>query len=290
MSLRLNFLLSLFVLVLLAWTRPAHAAQSYDNCTGFITSLPAVISTQGTWCLKQDLTTAVTNGNAIAINANNVTLDCNDFKLGGLAGGLATMTNGVYAYSRLNATVRHCNLRGFAYGVYFSGAGSGGHLIEDNRFDSNTYIALHAEGDGTVVQRNRVFDTGGGTVMGTYATGIEVWGSVDVLDNIVSGVTAGVGSNSTAWGIYTYQNTDGRIAGNAVRRVLKDGTGIAYGIFSYSAGRLVMHDNDVVGDGVATSRAFYCPSSEGIVKDNVIAGYSTPIYNCSDAGGNYTSP
>ena len=29
--------------------RPAAAAQSYDNCTGFIDSLPATISTQGVW-------------------------------------------------------------------------------------------------------------------------------------------------------------------------------------------------------------------------------------------------
>src|SRR4029078_12340445 len=82
--------------------RSAHAAESYDNCSGFITSLPAVISTQGTWCFKQDLATAITSGNAISINTNNVTLDCNDFKLGGLAAGAGTMTYGVAATSRVN--------------------------------------------------------------------------------------------------------------------------------------------------------------------------------------------
>src|SRR4249920_1444376 len=97
----LGFLAMLFFL---CGPRLAHAAQSYDNCTGFITSLPATISTQGTWCLKQDLATAVTTGSAILINTNNVTIDCNDFKLGGLGAGLATLANGIYSLNRVNAT------------------------------------------------------------------------------------------------------------------------------------------------------------------------------------------
>ena len=65
----------------------ALAAESYDNCTGFIDSLPATVSTQGTWCLRANLSTAMASGDAIAVAANNVTLDCNDFKIGGLAAG-----------------------------------------------------------------------------------------------------------------------------------------------------------------------------------------------------------
>ena len=38
---------------------PASAAESYDGCSGFITVLPATIDTQGVWCLKQDLATAI---------------------------------------------------------------------------------------------------------------------------------------------------------------------------------------------------------------------------------------
>src|SRR5262245_20959189 len=73
-------LLSLFVL-------PAVAAESYDACAGFIDTVPTTISTQGVWCLRKDLATAVSNGAAISIEANNVTIDCNGFKLGGLAAG-----------------------------------------------------------------------------------------------------------------------------------------------------------------------------------------------------------
>jgi hypothetical protein len=44
---------SLLCLALLGYTGAASAAETYDNCTGFITSLPAVITRQGTWCMNE---------------------------------------------------------------------------------------------------------------------------------------------------------------------------------------------------------------------------------------------
>jgi len=52
---------------------PAAAAESYDACVGFIDSVPAVITTQGIWCLRQDLDTSASSGHMIDIQANNVT-------------------------------------------------------------------------------------------------------------------------------------------------------------------------------------------------------------------------
>ena len=46
---------------------PAAAAESYDSCLGFIDALPATITTQGTWCLRQNLDTSATSGNVIEI-------------------------------------------------------------------------------------------------------------------------------------------------------------------------------------------------------------------------------
>ena len=43
------------VLALAAAAPAAQAAESYDNCTGFIDSLPATISTHGVWCLRKNL-------------------------------------------------------------------------------------------------------------------------------------------------------------------------------------------------------------------------------------------
>lgn len=62
---------------------PALAAESYDGCVGFIDAVPAVITTQGTWCLRKDIATSMSGINAIEIQVSNVTIDCNGFKLGG---------------------------------------------------------------------------------------------------------------------------------------------------------------------------------------------------------------
>jgi hypothetical protein len=275
----------LAVASLSGYSPDAHAAESYDNCSGFITSLPATIGTQGTWCLKQDLSTAISSGNAITINTNNVTIDCNNFKLGGLAAGVGTQANGIFANNLLNSTVRNCNVRGFRYGVLLQGAGGGGHSVEDSRFDGNTFTAILVEGDGSVVRRNRVFDTGGSAF--GEATGIITNNSTDVLENTVSGVAASTGSQGNANGIFTNNNNDGTVAGNRVRGLLKDGSGSANGIYNSSSGRVVVHNNDLVGPG---NLAIHCQASTGSMRDNVISGFTTTTDNCTDNGGNSVIP
>ena len=75
--------------VALATSGPAQA-ETWHACRGFIDALPATITTQGTWCLRRDLTISLASGEAITIAANNVTIDCNDYKIGGLGAGAAT--------------------------------------------------------------------------------------------------------------------------------------------------------------------------------------------------------
>src|SRR5436190_3292229 len=75
---------------------PAHAETFHTGGT-VIASLPAVITTQGVFCLTHDLTTAITSGTAIDIQVNNVTIDCNGCKIGGLAAGTSSTTRGIYA-------------------------------------------------------------------------------------------------------------------------------------------------------------------------------------------------
>ena len=278
----------LSVLALLACAKPAHAAQSYDNCAGTITSLPAVINSQGTWCMKQHLATAIASGNAITVNTNNVTIDCNDYKLGGLAAGAGTQAVGIYANAHSNVTVRHCNIRGFLRGLFFLGTGAG-HVVEDNRFDGNTYFGIIVAGDGSVIRRNRVTDTGGTTVA-TIAAAIYGEGNVDILDNTVSGIAATTGSNADAWGIETVNDPNGRVIGNGVAGLVHDGTGKVYGIMMFGPGHLVLRDNDLSGDGSVGSVGINCYDSQGTAKDNVTTGFATGIYACSDGGGNFNNP
>ena len=122
-----------FAAIVLAFsTSPTRAADSYDSCVGTIESLPAVITVQGTWCMKSDLSTPLGSGDAIVVSTNNVTIDCNGYKLGGLAAGNGTLTTGIKIVDRLNATVRRCSIRGFYIGV--GAYGGGGHVVEESRF------------------------------------------------------------------------------------------------------------------------------------------------------------
>ena len=269
----------------------ARAAQSLDTCVGFIDTVPATISTQGVWCLRHDLSTAITSGHVITINTNNVTIECNHFKLGGLAAGAGTQTNGIYANNRLNATVRHCNIRGFLHGVLLEGTG-GGHVVEDNRFDGNTRTGAYVQGDGSVLRRNQVTATGGSAASPGNAFGILTSDAVDVLDNTVSGVvpSATGGGNGWAYGIRTDSNPNGRINGNGVRGLVQLGGGAAYGIYNLDAGRISLRDNDVSGDGSAGSAGLLCNNNSGSARGNTISGFDFAISTCSDSGGNAVIP
>ena len=281
----------ILMVVVASWLipHPADAAQSYDNCTGFITSLPATISTQGTWCLNKDVSTAVTSGAAITIAANNVTLDCNDFKLGGLAAGLTTQAVGVYALDRFNISVRHCNIRGFYFGIELeanSASSSGGHSIEDNRFDGNTRVGLIVRGDGSRVRGNRVFDSGGATVGNGAAYGIVTTYNVDVLDNTVSGVVATSGSGQSGIGIQTYLNTSSSVNGNRVSGVLGDGANFGVAIYNFSSARMALRDNDLLGSAATGSVGISCVDGNASAKNNEINGFATALGSCSDDGQN----
>lgn len=290
------------ILAMLAAPRAAHAAEGYDNCAGYITSVPAVISTPGIWCLKQNLSTAITGGNAIRIYADDVTIDCNDFKLDGLPAGVGTPEGadtraiGIYAIDRLNVTVRHCNIRGFRNGLFFDElAGNSGLVIEDNRFDGNAGFGIYVFGTGSVIRRNRVFDIGGST-QSASAIGIVASGSVDILDNIVSRVVARSGSNGNAIGIQTFYGGIRTISGNSVSGLVKDGSGTAYGIYNFRTLRINLRNNDLAGDGSASSVGIYCDnlgSGDGQIygsaKDNVIKGFATAL-SCLDSGGNSVAP
>ena len=185
-------------------------------------------------------------------------------------------------------TVRHCNIRGFFVGLSLAGGASdGGHAVEDNRFDGNTYLGLQVQGDGSVVRRNRVFNTGGSTA-NTDAYAIATYYSVDILDNTVSGATASGGSGY-AYGIHTSANLSGRIIGNGVRGVLRSGTGQAFAIINSSSGRISLRKNDLVGTG-AGSVGLFCSTVSGAAKNNIISGFASAIINCTDSGGNDIAP
>ena len=136
--------------------RAASAWAETVNCTP-ITALPAIITVQGVYCFTGNLATAITSGNAIDIQTNNVVLDLNGFRLAGLAAGLGTVANGIHAINRQNITVRNGTVRGFRQGIYLSNEGtSQGHVVEDIRADQNRFIGIQVNGSGNIVRNNQI--------------------------------------------------------------------------------------------------------------------------------------
>ena len=242
-------LLVLFALTLA--TAPARAQTT--NCTA-ITALPAVITVQGVYCFTDHLSTAITVGNAIDIQTNNVTIDLNGFKLGGLAAGLGTGTFGIYAGSRQNITIKNGTIRGFFRGILLGGA-SQGHVVEDIRADQNTYIGIQVSGAGTIVRSNQVVATGG--------------------------CTTPCGANADANGIIV-SGTGPRVLNNDVFTVTKQGTGIARGIvFDSVTGGLAVNNRITEAD-----RGIDYAGSTGKFRDNITFGVTTPYTLGTDIGNN----
>jgi hypothetical protein len=180
---------TLFVCLGLAFGTAVAEAETFQ-CTQ-VSSLPWTITTQGLHCFKWDLATSQASGAAITIAANNVTLDLNGYKLGGLAAGPASTAIGIRAVDRQNVTIRNGTVRGFAFGIELASTGgpalSQGHVVEDVLADQNLIAGIRAQGRGVVVRRNRVVATGG-SAQGGVPVGILVVGEGGrVLDNELVG-------------------------------------------------------------------------------------------------------
>ena len=274
MTVKSVVLLCLFAL--LAWVRPAHAAKSFDQCQYYVEAVPIVITTPGVWCLREDLKVLGYANSAINIQASDTTLDCKDFSLDGTAIPADQAQWGIVSDRQHGVTVRNCGVRGFLFGIAFYNTESKGNSVVNNRLDRNYANGITVVGDGSVVRDNSVLRTGSQT--GASADGIFVVGSVDVIDNLVSGVTAGPTSNVA--GISTSDFT-GFIIGNRVR-------GLSMGVVSHptvaisvvSATGAVVRDNDISGAGLPITAGIWCRFATGRIKGNVIKGMETPIMEC----------
>ena len=247
-------LLVLLALVLIA--TPVRAETV--NCTA-ITALPAVITVQGIYCFTGNLQTAITSGNAIDIQTNNVVLDLNSFKLGGLAAGPGTNANGIHANDRQNITIKNGTIRGFFIGIFLGDSGasaSQGHVVEDIRADQNTAVGIEVQGSGNIVRNNQVVATGG-TTLG--------------------------GGNADAYGIFV-AFAGPRVLNNDVIHTFKQGTGTAWGIFfgGTVAGGLAVNNRITAADkGID-----FNTGATGKYRDNLTFGVTTPYTGGTAVGTN----
>ncbi|HEY0662084.1 MAG TPA: right-handed parallel beta-helix repeat-containing protein [Lysobacter sp.] len=257
-------------------------AETYHTCAGFIDSLPATITTQGVWCLRKDLSTAMTSGSAITIATNNVTIDCNGFKVGGLAAGDTSGAAGIRATNRYNATVRHCGVRGFFRGVFLEGGA--GHLVEDNRLDQNLAYGIVVTGDNNRVQRNRVYDTGG---YPNYSSATGISAHADVIDNTVEGVY-GTAATTYPIGIAIY-GTGREARGNLVRVLSANGAGQARGIGVAGNGITVV-GNRLLAEVATTGWGIEGGGASTFCIGNSAVNFATAFSGCEHQADNLPAP
>src|SRR5262249_22626824 len=261
-TLRNLAVLSLMIIALFGASAPGSAAESYDSCAGFIATVPGQMTTQGTLCLRHSLSTSATGIHAIEIQNSNVTIDCNGFKIGNGPAGTNTNSVGIFSEGFANITVRHCTILAFHDGISIDAMVAGdGHLIEDNVLSQNKVNGIVVMGNGVIVRRNRVVDTGAIASFGIQTSG-------DVLDNVVDGISAcfGVGEFESL-GIQT-QGNGSLVQGNRVRNLTQRGVLPATGISISSGAANEIRDNYAVQGTLTGGTAISC-NSAGRARDNV---------------------
>jgi hypothetical protein len=256
---------------LLLWCGPARAGEGRDNCTGFIDSLPASITQSGTWCLRKSLSTQIASSGLITIWANNVTLDCNGYRIehtdpANQSGAIQTDGD--------NQVVRRCDVRGFYQGVHLYGLGN---VVEDNRFRQIGSLAIYVQGAGSVIRRNHVFEVGNHPFNNGNATAVVAYGSADVIDNVIDTVAPApnVDGVANATALYIYISGSGQVSGNRIRNLVSQGTGYAVGIDSFG-GIVYIRRNHLVGpahDNFGTYSIRCNGGGEQFARDNIISGF-----------------
>lgn len=276
-------LLPLLWLLAVAHAGPVRA--EITQCTA-ISSLPTTIASAGIYCLNQDLATAIASGAAINVSANNVVIDCNGHRIGGLAAGAATDTDGIVASGRQNLTIRNCGLRGFRMGLYVTGGG--GHLVEHNRIDNNTFYGAVLTGSGNVVRNNRILDTGGRadvTAIGLSTAGL----GTSILDNQVSGVIPAGPGDRHSIGI-SVQGTGSLVARNHITEVYPAGAGTPSGINASGGGYGAFRENNVINSMPVTGLGVFGGGTGSICADNIVINFTTVVSACTGAGYNAAPP
>jgi hypothetical protein len=195
------------VALFLAW--PKGVAAQTVFCTP-ITAVPVTLTAQGRYCVTQPLRFDSTNGIAILIQSDYVTVDLGGYALDGTPGGTATTATGIYAANRRNLVVRGGTIRGFMFGIrvddeVVSGyTAGGGHQIYDVSIDACTFRGILIQGRGVSVRGNRITRTGGSTFFSSVpVAAIDVRGPGARVEANTVVETRGVGSEP-GWGVWLW--------------------------------------------------------------------------------------
>jgi hypothetical protein len=261
----------------------SSARAETTECT-VIPYVPYTITQQGVYCLKFHLPTAISSGNAITVNANNVVIDMNGYKLGGLAAGAGTSATGIYAYQRTNITIRNGSVRGFRKGIDLDDdapyTSSLGHRVEDIRADGNTQDGIVVNGAGSVVRNNQIVSTGGSTLVATVHGIVARGAGVEVVNNTVSEIITETDDFGAAISV---NDVPGAVIENnrVANADLPDGNTV--GIYINSSQGVSVVDNRVSS---FETGVLYTGGATGKYRDNITHDVMTPYSGGTDAGNN----
>lgn len=213
-----------------------------------ITSVPAILSRPGIYCLKGNVTAGHAAAPAIFITAENVVLDLNEWSLS--AGPNSRATGVASSQGSRNVTVRNGTIAGFRVAVAMLGDN---HVVEGVRVDHATEGGIEALGDSNIIRDNHV--------VGIHRT------------------------EGLAWGIYVMGRRN-VIVNNDVADITApddNGVGIDLSNFSGTGTDFLALNNRIscVREGIRFEHG-----ATGKYRDNLTTGVTTPFVGGTDAGNN----
>lgn len=260
----------------------AAGARAETSICAVINTLPTVITQSGAYCLDRDLTTPMASGMAVFINASDVQLDLNGFKIETTAGA-ANTAYGILSDTlpyRKNVVVRNGVIKGFQTGL--SLGGNTGLLAEGLRVIDSKSRGIFLKGVGGIVRSNLVINTTGSTVT----------------------------TNASAYGLWI-EDASARVIDNDIVDTVGTGTGIGYGIYGNACNRAFFENNRVgltaaaptntkgiylvgVENGQVVNNRMtlltvgmeYGAGSSGKYRDNLTVGCTTNYLGGTSAGNN----
>lgn len=185
------------------------------NCTP-ITSVPYTITAPGVYCVTTKITSSLTSGAAITINANNVVLDLNSFAIGNIGAGPSTSAVGILAIDRQNIVVRDGTLRGFWAGVALvngvtaggTTSNSSGHKVDSIIADTCYLLGIAVQGPGSWIINSRTANTQGSSVANAALPAISTNSAIGIF-------VSGAGSRVTDNAVLNTDCTNGCTASTA---------------------------------------------------------------------------
>ncbi len=259
----------------------AHAETTL--CTD-ITALPFTITVQGIYCLKQNLNVNLATGNAITVNAANVTIDFNGWRINNQAPLATNTANGIYAENRKHLTLKNGFIRGFNRGIFLDenvADASASHLVEGMKIADSGEIGIFVEGDKSVLRDNRVLDTGGGSDSSAYGILLQFADNGLVVGNLV----AGVSETSANHGVFVAVSNRVRVSGNEVTHV-EGGIAVDRGITVQEVGEAIIAGNRLLNDPATGTGGIVdeTDSTNIACLDNKIGGFTAASLTGCDVG------